>query len=402
MRSWPRRARRRSGSRMTTVRVFAPAKINLTLHVVGRRTDGYHLLDSLVTFADVGDALIVSRGRGGLTLAVRGPEATGVPVDESNLALRAAAILAEADGASLELVKSLPVASGIGGGSADAAAALRAMMALRGIGRTALSAGFEMRAAEILALGADVPMCLFPRPLRARGIGERIDAVALPTVPAVLVNPRVALPTADVFRALERRDNPAMPETLPSPGDAPALAAWLGDCRNDLEGAAIRVQPVVATVLAALEATGCLLARMSGSGATCFGLYTDPAAAARAAARIRDERQGWWVAETMLGDQTARAGSCAGVRARGGCLPPSPRRGASEERGGRLPPSPRRGASEERGGRCLQARSEGAVCPPPSPRRGASEERGGRLPPRAPPRIFVARWKREGTASAFS
>jgi 4-diphosphocytidyl-2-C-methyl-D-erythritol kinase len=292
---------------MTTVRVFAPAKINLTLHVVGRRTDGYHLLDSLVTFADVGDELAVSRGRGGLTLTVRGPEARGVPVDASNLALRAAAILAEADGAAIDLLKSLPVASGIGGGSADAAAALRAMMALRGIGRTALSAGFETRAVEILALGADVPMCLFPRPLRARGIGERIDAVTLPTVPAVLVNPRVALPTADVFRSLERRDNPLMPETLPSPADAAGLAAWLGHCRNDLESAAIRVQPVVATVLAALEATGCLLARMSGSGATCFGIYAEPAAAARAAARLRDERPGWWVAETMLGDQTARA-----------------------------------------------------------------------------------------------
>jgi 4-diphosphocytidyl-2-C-methyl-D-erythritol kinase len=199
---------------MTTVRVFAPAKINLTLHVVGRRADGYHLLDSLVTFADVGDELVVSRGRGGLTLTVRGPEAEGVPVDASNLALRAAAILAEAEGAAIDLVKTLPVASGIGGGSADAAAALRAMMALRGIGRTALTAGFETRAADILALGADVPMCLFPRPLRARGIGERIDAVDLPTVAAVLVNPRVALPTAEVFRALERRDNPGMPETL--------------------------------------------------------------------------------------------------------------------------------------------------------------------------------------------
>jgi 4-diphosphocytidyl-2-C-methyl-D-erythritol kinase len=292
---------------MTTVRVFAPAKINLTLHVVGRRGDGYHLLDSLVTFADVGDELVVSRGRGGLTLTVRGPEADGVPVDASNLALRAAAILAEAEGASLDLVKSLPVASGIGGGSADAAAALRAMMALRGIGRTALSTGFETRAAEILALGADVPMCLFPRPLRARGIGERIDAVPLPAVPAVLVNPRVALPTADVFRALERRDNAEMPEALPSPGDPLALAAWLRDCRNDLEAAAIRVQPVVATVLAALEATGCLLARMSGSGATCFGLHADPDTAARAAALLRSERPGWWVAETMLGDQTARA-----------------------------------------------------------------------------------------------
>jgi 4-diphosphocytidyl-2-C-methyl-D-erythritol kinase len=293
---------------MTTVRVFAPAKINLTLHVTGRRADGYHLLDSLVTFADVGDELVVSPGRGGLTLNVRGPEATGVPSDSTNLALRAAAILAEGQGAAIELTKALPAASGIGGGSADAAAALRAMLALRGIGRAELAEGaFGPRAAEILALGADVPMCLFPRPLRARGIGERIDAVDLPTVAAVLVNPRVSVATADVFRALERRDGAGMPEAVPAFADEAALADWLEGQRNDLEAAAIRVQPVVATVLAALEATGCLLARMSGSGATCFGLYAGPAAAARAAVRLRAERPGWWVVETLLGDQTARA-----------------------------------------------------------------------------------------------
>jgi 4-diphosphocytidyl-2-C-methyl-D-erythritol kinase len=297
---------------MTTVRVFAPAKINLTLHVTGRRADGYHLLDSLVAFADVGDELLVSPGRGGLTLSVRGPEAEGVPADASNLALRAASILAEG-GASIELVKNLPAASGIGGGSADAAAALRAMLALRRLGRADLEsraqdAEFGARAAEILALGADVPMCLFPRPLRARGIGERIDAVPLPSVSAVLVNPRAGLPTAEVFRTMERRDNPPMPEVLPGFAGAADLAAWLAGQRNDLEAAAIRVQPVVATVLAAVGATeGCLLARMSGSGATCFGLYAGPEGAARAAVRLRGERPGWWVAEAMLGDQTARA-----------------------------------------------------------------------------------------------
>jgi 4-diphosphocytidyl-2-C-methyl-D-erythritol kinase len=296
---------------MTTVRVFAPAKINLTLHVTGRRADGYHLLDSLVTFADVGDELFVAPGRGGLTLTVRGPEAAGVPADATNLALRAAAILAGGQGAALDLVKNLPAASGIGGGSADAAAALRAMMALQGIGRSALetnAADLGARADAILALGADVPMCLFPRPLRARGIGERVDAVMLPTVAAVLANPRLPVPTPEVFRALDRRDNAPMPEGLPDFADAPALADWLGGQRNDLESAAIRVQPVVATVLAAIGATrGCLVARMSGSGATCFGLYADPDTAAQAAARIRAERPGWWVAETMLGDQTARA-----------------------------------------------------------------------------------------------
>ena len=296
---------------MTTVRVFAPAKVNLTLHVTGRRADGYHMLDSLVTFADVGDELFVAPGRGGLTLTVRGPEAAGVPADSTNLALRAAAILAGGLGAAVELVKNLPAASGIGGGSTDAAAALRAMMALQGIGRSALetkAADLGARADDILALGADVPMCLFPRPLRARGIGERVDPAALPTVAAVLANPRLPVSTPEVFRALDRRDNAPMPEVLPDFADAHALADWLGGQRNDLESAAIRVQPVVATVLAAIGATrSCLVARMSGSGATCFGIYDNPDAAAQAAARIRAERPGWWVAETMLGDQTARA-----------------------------------------------------------------------------------------------
>lgn len=295
---------------MTRVRVFAPAKVNLALHVTGRRADGYHLLDSLVVFADVGDDLIVGPAPG-LSLTVRGPEAAGVPADASNLALRAAAVMAEGAGAALELVKNLPAASGIGGGSADAAAALRAMMALRGIGRGALAARaaeFAPQAAAILALGADVPMCLLPRPLRARGIGERLDPVDLPAVAAVLVNPRVALPTADVFRALHARDNPPMPGELPDFADAPALARWLALQRNDLEAAALRVQPLVATVLAAVAATGgCLLARMSGSGATCFGLYATEAEALRAAERLRAERPGWWIARTVLGDQSARA-----------------------------------------------------------------------------------------------
>lgn len=285
---------------MTPVRVFAPAKVNLALHVTGRRADGYHLIDTLVAFADVGDELTVAPGAG-LTLTLRGPEAGGVPVDGSNLALRAAAILAAGRGAALDLVKNLPAAAGIGGGSADAAAALRAMMVLRGTDGAS-------EAAAILALGADVPMCLAPRPLRARGIGERLEAVDLPPVAAVLVNPRVGVATAEVFRALERRMETPLPEAVPAFADAADLADWLARQRNDLEGAALRVQPVVATVLAAVAATeGCLLARMSGSGATCFGLYASREAAARAAARIGAARPGWWVAATMLGDQTARA-----------------------------------------------------------------------------------------------
>jgi len=299
---------------MTTVRVFAPAKVNLTLHVTGRREDGYHTLDSLVAFADVGDELVVSEADD-LTLRVEGPEAADVPRGSGNLALRAAAILAEDQGAALELTKTLPASSGLGGGSADAAAALRAMMALRGLGRSELErraqsgdTDLRERAGEIAALGADVPMCLFPRTVRARGIGDRLDAVELPALAAVLVNPRVPIATPEVFGTLGRRENPPMPEQLPTFVDSVALIDWLAEQRNDLERAAIRIDPLVATVLAAVRGTSaCLLSRMSGSGATCFGLYADAGAAAAGAARLKAERPDWWVVEATLGDQSARA-----------------------------------------------------------------------------------------------
>jgi len=299
---------------MTTVRVFAPAKVNLTLHVTGRREDGYHTVDSLVAFADVGDEIVASEADD-LALSIAGPEAAGVPRGSGNLALRAAAILAEDQGAALELTKNLPASSGIGGGSADAAAALRAMMALRGLGRSELErrakAGdddLRERAGEIVALGADVPMCLFPRTLRARGIGDRLDAVELPALAAVLVNPRVPVSTPEVFGALNRRENAPMPAELPGFVDSVALIDWLAEQRNDLERAAIRIEPLVATVLAAIGGTSaCLLSRMSGSGATCFGLYADAGAAAAGAARLKAERPEWWVVEATLGDQSAKA-----------------------------------------------------------------------------------------------
>jgi 4-diphosphocytidyl-2-C-methyl-D-erythritol kinase len=282
-----------AGLREPTVREFAPAKVNLALHVTGRRADGYHLLDSLVAFADVGDDVIAEPGRG-LSLQVEGPMAPGLAGEGDNLVLRAGRLLAGqgTQGARLTLVKRLPVASGIGGGSSDAAAAVRALGRLWG---ATMPDG-----AALTALGADVPVCMRARAARMRGIGEVIEPVALPPLDAVLVNPGVGVPTADVFRALASRDNPGLP-ALPDFADAGALVAYLRTCRNDLEAPAMAAAPVIGEVLAALRGSGALLARMSGSGATCFGLFPGTGAAAKAAGRISAERPGWWVAATVLG-----------------------------------------------------------------------------------------------------
>lgn len=268
---------------------LAPAKINLTLHVTGQRADGYHLLDSLVVFADVGDRLTLRRAdRPALT--VTGPMAAGVPVGPENLVLRAAARM----GVDLEigLEKHLPSAAGIGGGSSDAAAVLR--------GAVALVPGLHLPADQGLSLGADVPVCLMARAARMRGIGEVVAPVeGVPPLHAVLVNPGVSVSTAVIFRSLARKDNAAMPDVLPRWADAGDLAAWLAGQRNDMQDAAVAAAPVVGEVIAAIGATaGCLLARMSGSGATCFGLYADADAAARAADALT--RPGWWVRAARL------------------------------------------------------------------------------------------------------
>lgn len=294
------------------VRIFAPAKINLALHVSGQRADGYHLLDSLVAFAPVGDVLTMSRADG-LSLTVDGPEGAGLPADMDNLALRAAALMADGSGFALKLTKNLPAASGIGGGSADAAAALRGAMALMGDAALAARAddtddATDPLAEQVLALGADVPMCLFSQPCRVRGIGERIDFVTLPRVAAVLVNPRVPVSTPEVFRRLVQKNNAPMPATLPHFGDVAALIAFLRGQRNDLEAPAIATQPVIAEVLAAIAGTrDCALARMSGSGATCFGLFASDADAKAAAAALANARPDWWVTAGALGDWSQKA-----------------------------------------------------------------------------------------------
>lgn len=260
--------------------MFAPAKLNLALHVTGRRADGWHLLDSLAVFADVGDTVEPGPGPG---LTVSGPFAAGVPTGPENLVLRAAA-LAGIAAPRLHLIKHLPPASGMGGGSSDAAAVLRL-------------AGARPPLAELMRLGADLPLCLMaPHPARVRGLGEEVAAVAgLPGLWLVLVNPGRPLATPAVFRALARPDNPALPDPLPRFADGADLAAWLAGQRNDLEPPACALEPAVAQVLAALAAQpGCRLARMTGSGATCFGIFASRAARDAAAAALA--RPGWWVA----------------------------------------------------------------------------------------------------------
>lgn len=272
---------------------FAPAKINLTLHVTGQLSDGYHLLDSLVVFADVGDRIEV-RPASALHLTITGPQSEYLPVSDDNLVLRAAGLMRST--AAITLEKVLPVASGIGGGSADAAATLRALARLTGQSLPTPP--------EILALGADVPVCLRGQTVRMQGVGDRLDAVpALPDAWLVLVNPGVAVATPEVFRSLKRKDNPPMPREMPRLKSVAELAAFLQMQRNDMESAAIALQSVIGRVKLALTAqSGCLVARMSGSGATCFGLFADGLSASAAARAIATAQPAWWVCASRMLD----------------------------------------------------------------------------------------------------
>jgi 4-diphosphocytidyl-2-C-methyl-D-erythritol kinase len=302
-------ARRLSGGDIGeggAITVFAPAKINLYLHVVGRRADGYHLLDSLIAFADIGDR-ITAAPAATLSLTVGGPEADALDgLGGDNLVLRAARHLQTRDGvsagAALHLDKHLPAASGIGGGSSDAAATLRALAALWD---RPLDPAAPATAAWAAVLGADVPACLAATPLRVGGIGEILDpAGPLPAMGIVLANPRRPLPTAAVFRARQAGLGPAT-KAAAIPRDPAAFATMLAECRNDLTEAAIGLVPEIAAVLDRLEhLRAVLLARMSGSGATCFALFADRDTAARAGAALAAAEPGWWVrAGTLLSDQ---------------------------------------------------------------------------------------------------
>lgn len=272
------------------VRSFAPAKVNLALHVTGRRGDGYHLLDSLVAFAGVGDDLTIAPAAE-TALRIDGPQAAGVPADATNLVLRAAAGM-EGPPVAIALTKRLPAAAGIGGGSSDAAAALRGLLALGHRPRGGLEA-------LALSLGADVPVCLAGLPARMSGIGEILAPLPpLPPLWLVLVNPGVPVPTGACFAALDGCFGPPLPAPPPRGWpDAATLAAWLAQQRNDLEPPARSLAPAVSEALAAIGATqACLLARMSGSGATCFGLFASAEAAEAAARSLSAARPAWWVA----------------------------------------------------------------------------------------------------------
>ncbi|MCL6706115.1 4-(cytidine 5'-diphospho)-2-C-methyl-D-erythritol kinase [Pseudomonas sp. R2.Fl] len=285
--------------------VTAPAKINLALHVTGQRDDGYHLLDMIVTFAGVGDVLSIStsdqdgfqlQGRFGASLSSSGEGHDG------NLVLRARDRLRQALGArgipappvAITLQKNLPIASGIGGGSADAAATLKGLLALW---NATLPEAKLMDLA--LSLGADVPMCLAGWPLRATGIGENVERLAdMPGLPMVLGNPLKGVSTPDIFRRLTRKTNPPVIGLPSAPASKEDWLAFLAGQRNDLEPPARALLPEIAELSGLLTATGARLVRMSGSGATCFGLYDDFAAARNAEARLLRERPDWYFAAT--------------------------------------------------------------------------------------------------------
>jgi 4-diphosphocytidyl-2-C-methyl-D-erythritol kinase len=285
---------------MTPLRVPAPAKVNLFLHVVGRRDDGYHLLESLTAFAEIGD-IVEAMPAADFGVTIDGPFAAALPTGADNAVSRAVRFLAQEAGQAphlaLRLTKTLPVAAGLGGGSSDAAAALRACRALWRLRE--LPAPARIAA----ALGADVPVCLAARPAVMTGIGERVREVRpFPHCPVVLVNPGVAVPTAEAFRTFGTTySRPRFEVQSLGWATIDELIAFLRGTDNDLTAAACRIAPAIGEVQAALGALpGCQLARMSGSGATCFGLFADADAARAAAERLHAARPGWWVTATAL------------------------------------------------------------------------------------------------------
>ena len=279
------------------MREVARAKVNLALHVLGRRPDGYHDIDTLVAFAETADEISAEKRLGDFALTIDGPFSDALAAEpDRNLVMRAAKALGAAAGGrrdfQLRLTKNVPVAAGLGGGSADAAATLRLL------GREWRFAALEPIAAR---LGADVPMCLESRPLRATGKGEKLAAVAgLPDLPLVLAYPGVPISTAEVFAGHSGVFDPAMP-ALPGRFETVAdVTRWLRRTRNSLEDVARLKEPVIAGVLQALAAApGAMMSRMSGSGSTCFGIFPFPEAAEHAARMIQAAEPDWWVVATV-------------------------------------------------------------------------------------------------------
>jgi 4-diphosphocytidyl-2-C-methyl-D-erythritol kinase len=273
---------------------LARAKINLCLHVIGQRDDGYHLLDSIVAFADIGDEISVTPSNH-FRLTITGPYADELSNDEDNLVLRAARLFSDnCDGADITLTKNLPVASGIGGGSADAAATLHAMSHMTGV---RLPRDFG------LSLGADVPVCLTGTTCKMQGIGEVIKPLAdFPTFYAVLVCPKAGVATPVVFNTLQSKENSPVASPPNKTDNALEMMEFLKEQRNDLERPAIGLNPVIGRCLTELTNTGATLARMSGSGATCFGLFEDLDHANAAAKTICENHPDWWVKSCCIGN----------------------------------------------------------------------------------------------------
>lgn len=287
---------------MTLLTETARAKVNLTLRVLGRRPDGYHDLDSIVAFADCADRLTFEPGSN-LSLVTTGPRASECGEGSDNLVIRVAHALGErVEGLKFgrfTLDKHLPVAAGIGGGSADAAAALRLLANVNGI---ALDDARLMEAARVT--GADIPVCVASHACIMGGVGEDLTPLEIPAMPCVMVNPRVAVPTKDVFAGLhllggELRVGVAeVLEAITLPKDDSSLEEWILQIiggTNDLEAPALKIQPVIGEVLSTLRDTGARVARMSGSGATCFAIYDNAAQARAAGESVARLQPGWWV-----------------------------------------------------------------------------------------------------------
>ena len=290
---------------MQNCRKIARAKINLALHITGQRDDGYHLLDSVVVFADYGDVITVSKQEDGTAqnashhLAINGPFSAGLEADHDNLVLKAARLMGD-DLPPLNIVleKNLPVASGIGGGSADAAATLLAIAEL--LDRPLPSDN------DVLSLGADVPVCLHGcqqgSAIRMSGIGETLSELPKsPALPIVLVNPNVGVSTPAIFKSLTNKNNPPLTGPTDAIDQAAPFAGWINNCRNDLQPPAIvHCEEVSGCINALTNCNGSLVARMSGSGATCFGLFETEEDAESAAAKLLSEHPDWWIIATEL------------------------------------------------------------------------------------------------------
>jgi 4-diphosphocytidyl-2-C-methyl-D-erythritol kinase len=280
--------------------VAAPAKINLCLHVGEKRADGYHDLESLVAFAGLGDEIVLAPGED-ISLQLDGPFGSALAADESNLALRAARLLAESAharaGARIRLTKNIPVAAGLGGGSADAAAVLRGLVRLWN-----LPLDRSIRREIAAVIGADVPVCIDSAAAWMEGRGERVTPLpALPSLWLLLANPRVAVPTAQVFAMLRERRGLGMQCPLTAFEDACAVVHFLRSTTNDLEAPALAFAPVIGDVLEEMRRLpGVPLARMSGSGATCFGLFAEEQLCSEATAALRQRRPEWWIESTTL------------------------------------------------------------------------------------------------------